>query len=161
MHTDLEIVTRKAEQEYLQQPEIDALRQCVGSLQERLEIYQSLRDKEIEIFQPIAEQLLETYSQEDQKLIERALKHWLSAMRYCAMAMLLNNSGFLQHRLLEWLSPVASAHQMESINKTLYGFLLTNLGQILSKKQLTILQPFLEQARVNLTNELAFQTSGV
>ncbi|MGL5806010.1 MAG: phycobilisome protein [Xenococcaceae cyanobacterium] len=161
MHTDLEIAIRKAEFEYLQQPEMDALRQCVGSLQERLEIYQFLRDKEIEIFQPIAEQLLETYSDGDRQLIERALKHWLSAMRYCAMAMLLNNSGFLQHRLLEWLSPVASAHQMESINKTLYGFLLTNLGHILSKKQLTILQPFLEQARVNLTNELAFQTSGV
>jgi Phycobilisome protein len=161
MHTDLEIVTRKAESEYLQQPEIDAFKQCVGSLQERLEIYQSLRDKEIEIFQPIAERLLETYSDRDQQLIERALKHWLSAMRYCAMAMLLNNSGFLQHRLLEWLSPVASAHQLETINKTLYGFLLTNLGQILSKKQLTILQPFLEQARVNLTNELAFQTAGV
>jgi hypothetical protein len=161
MHSDLEIVSRKAEFDYLQQPELDAFKQCVDSLRERLEIYECLRDKEIDIFQLVAEQLLDAYPLEEQKLIERALKYWISIMRYSAMAMLLNNPGFLQHRLLEWLTPVFGAYQLEEINNSLYGLLLSDLSQTLTKKQMTFLQPFLEQAKANLANDLAPQLSGV
>jgi hypothetical protein len=161
MHSDLEIVARKAEFDYLQQPELDAFKDCVNSLQQRLAIYECLRDKEVEIFQPIAEQLVEAFPDQNQKTLERALKHWLSILRYSAMAMLLNNSEFLQHRLLEWLAPTVQAHQLGSIESTLYELLLGNLQQFLSKPQLTLLQPFLEQAKANIVNDRAFEASGV
>jgi Phycobilisome protein len=161
MHSDLEIVARKAEFDYLQQPEIDAFKDCVNSLHQRLTVYECLRDKEIEIFQPIAEQLVEAFPDRDQKTLERALKHWLSILRYSAMAMLLNNPEFLQHRLLEWLAPTVQVHQLGNIESILYELLLGNLQQFLSKPQLTLLQPFLEQAKANIVNDRAFEASGV
>jgi hypothetical protein len=161
MHSDLEIVARKAEFDYLQQPEIDAFKDCVNSLQQRLVIYECLRDKEIEIFQPIAEQLIEALPNEEQTVLERALKHWLSIMRYSAMAMLLNNPEFLKHRLLEWLTPAIQVHQLGNIESILYELLLGNLQQFLSKPQLTLLQPFLEQAKAYIVSDRASEALGV
>jgi hypothetical protein len=161
MHSDFEIVVRKAEHEYLQQPEIEALKHCVSSLRERLEIYECLRDREVEIFQPIAEQLLDIFPDEDSQLIKRTLQNWLTVGRYCAMAMLLNNPEFLEHRLLEWLAPIVGVHQNQAIENTLYDLLLANLNNFLSKQQLATLQPFLEQAKASLVNNKVFQPSGV
>jgi hypothetical protein len=161
MHSDLEIVARKAEFDYLQQPEIDAFKDCINSLQQRLAIYECLRDKEIEIFQPIAEHLVEAFPDRDQKTLKRALKHWLSILRYAAMAMLLNNPEFLQHRLLEWLAPKVQVHQLGSIENVLYELLLGNLQRFLSKPQLTLLRPFLEQAKAYVVNDRALEVLGV
>jgi hypothetical protein len=72
-------------------------------------------------------------------------------MRYCAMAMLLNNPEFLQHRLLEWLSPQIEAYQLEEIESKLYEFLEISLQRLLSQKQLALLQPFLSQAQTTLS----------
>ena len=147
MHADFESVIYKAETNYLQLPEVQAFKDCLVSLSERLVVYECLRDRELEIFQPVAEQLIETLPGEKLEDLEMALKHWLSILRYCAMAMLMNNPEFLQHRLLEWLAPVINAHNLTTIEQTLYQCLLSQLKTVLSKQQLSLLQPFLAQVQ--------------
>lgn len=157
MQSDIEALVHQAEEDYLKQPDIELFRQHAASLQKRLETYECLRDGEIAIFQPIVKQLMETYPQENPQLLEKVLKHWVSVLRYCAMAMLLNNPEYLEYRLLEWLSDIVKAHQMESLESTLYELLLSSLSTVLAQQQLALLQPFLEQARVALlgTSELS------
>jgi hypothetical protein len=150
MHPDIEALLYKAEEQYLQPPEIKVFKHHVASLAERLETYEYLRDQEIAIFQPVADQLLAAYPQEDPKVLEQALKHWLSVMRYSSMAMLLSNPEFLQRRLLEWLTDLVQAHQMESLETKLCQLLQARLNEVLSEQQLALVEPFLAQAQITL-----------
>jgi hypothetical protein len=152
MHPDLRNLLYDAEIAYLQTSDLKRFRTVVASLQERLAIYECLRDREIEIFQAIADELVQAFPGENPKLLERALKHGLSVMRYCAMAMLINNPEYLQHRLLEWLTDVVKAYQMEAIENHFYELLQASLTQSLSQKQFAVLKPFLEQAKTTLTS---------
>lgn len=156
MQSDLQALLHQAEEHYLAQPEIKVFQNQVVSLAKRLETYECLRDREIDIFQPIAKELVKTYPEENPKVLEKALKHWLAIMRYCAMAMLLNNPEYLQRRILEWLTEMVQAHQMRSIEKTIYDLLCSCLEQFLSQQQLALLQPFLEQAQTTLLEEQIF-----
>jgi hypothetical protein len=151
MHSDIQALWYEAEDHYLQPQEIKVFKHYADSLGQRLETYKHLRDREIDIFQPIADRLSDTFPQVKEELLTRALKHWLAIMRYCAMAMLLNNPEFLQHRLLEWLSPQIEAYQLEEIESKLYEFLEISLQRLLSQKQLALLQPFLSQAQTTLS----------
>jgi hypothetical protein len=152
MHSDLRTLLYDSEIAYLQGQQIYLFKHRIDALKESLEVYERLRDREIAIFQPIADELLKAFPMENPKLIERALKHWLSIMRYCAMAMLLNNPEFLQHRLLEWLTDVVQAYQMEAIENHLYELLQASLKTVLSDQQFALIQPFLAQARTTLVS---------
>jgi hypothetical protein len=152
MHPDLRDLLYDAETAYLQAEDMTRFKTVMASLKERLEVYEYLRDREIELFQPIADELLATFPDENPKMLERSLKHWLAIMRYCAMAMLLNNPEYLQHRLLEWLTDVVQAYQMEAIETHLCKSLKTSLQKGLSKPQFALVQPFIEQAKTTLVS---------
>lgn len=153
MQSDIQAILYKAEDHYLKKTDIKDFQNSVTSLAQRLETYECLRDQEIAIFQPIADELVKAYPEENPKLLEKAIKHWLSIMRYCAMAMLLNNPEYLQRQILDWLTEMVKAHQMQSIENTIYVLLLSGLEKELSKEQLALMEPFLEQAQKTLLNE--------
>lgn len=155
MQTDLAHLFYAAQDHYLSKSEITTFRVQINILRQRLEIYECLRDREIEIFQPIANQLEEVFEQENPKVLERALKHWISVTRYCAMATLLNNPEYLQHRLLEWLTDIIAVHQMQEIETYLYEFLRLKLAEVLTQEHLTLLNPFLELAKDTLLSQTA------
>lgn len=149
MHPNIQTLLYGAEARYLKPGEIEAYKSYTSSLARRLETYELLRDSEINIFQPIADQLLKAYPQQ-QQMVEKSLKNWLSVVRYCAMAMLQDNPEFLQRRVLEWLTDTVQAHQTRAIDTSLYKLLQAQMSQILAKEQLTLLQPFLAQAAATL-----------
>lgn len=149
MHSEMKDLLYEAEEHYLKPEEMEAFRHSASSLAHRVAAYELLREQEIAIFQPIANQLVKDFPQEKEK-IERALKHWLSISRYCAMAMLLNNPEFLQRRLLEWLTDLIQTHQIQAIELSVYESLQVHLKKHLSHQQLTLLQPFLAQAKDTL-----------
>lgn len=111
MHPEIKTLLYEAEDHYLKPEEIDSFKYHASSLAQRLETYELLRDAELAIFQPVADQLLETFPQQQENL-KLALKHWLSVLRYSAMAMLMDNPEFLQLRLLESLTEGVQVHQM-------------------------------------------------
>ncbi|AFZ37119.1 hypothetical protein Sta7437_3621 [Stanieria cyanosphaera PCC 7437] len=153
MHSDLQAFWYQAEDHYLQSEEIKAFKHHTDSLAQRLKTYKSIRDREIDIFQTVANQLLDVFPDQQEQLIEKALKHWLLVMRNCSMAMLLNNPEFLQRRLLEWLAPQIKAHQLQEIETKLYEFLQTSLQQFLSQEQFDLIEPFLLMAQTKLLGE--------
>jgi hypothetical protein len=145
----LELI-RQAEDQYLQDEELDRFSVHVSSLEEKLAVYEILRDQELQIFQPVADKVQEMFPKQNPKQIEISLKHWLLITRYCAMAMLLNNTEFLQHRLLEWMTDIVQAHGLQTIENTIYQVLLTELGKVLTPAQLNYLEPFFELAKTTL-----------
>ncbi|MGB5637021.1 MAG: phycobilisome protein [Waterburya sp.] len=153
MQSDIQAILHKAEEHYLKKTEVMVFQHYAVTLVKRLETYECLRDQEITIFQPIAEELVRAYPEENPQLLEKALKHWLAVMRYCAMAMLLNNPEYLERRILEWLTEMVQAHQMQSVENTIYDLLLSRLQQRLSQEQLALLKPFLEQSQTTLLGE--------
>ena len=161
MQTDIQAILYKAEDHYLQKSEILDFQNSVASLAERLETYECLRDQEIKIFQPIAEELARAYPEENPQLLEKALKHWLAIMRYSAMAMLLNNPGYLERQILDWLTGMVQAHQIQSLENTIYDLLLSRLEKVLSQKQLLLIHPFLEQAQTTLLSEQNLSTEQI
>jgi hypothetical protein len=147
MHKDLQNFLHRAEDHFLQNPEIMMFKYHTDRMGETLVVYELLRDKEIDIFQPVADELVKQLPDQDSHLIELALKHWLSIMRYCSMAMLLDNPEFLQHRILEWLTDQVAAQNLVSIENQLYDLLETQLEKTLKPDQMRFLRPFLEQAQ--------------
>ncbi|MBW4577285.1 MAG: phycobilisome protein [Aphanothece sp. CMT-3BRIN-NPC111] len=155
MHSEIKTLLYEAEEHYLKPAEIETFKHCASFLAQRLETYELLRNQEIAIFQPVADQLLERFPQEKQETLERALKHWLSVLRYCAMAMLLNNQEFLQRRILEWLTDMVQAHQTQEIESALYQLLQKQLKELFTEQQLALVQPFLERAEMTLLRSSA------
>ena len=149
MNETIQSLLYDADERYLKAGDIVAFKNYTSSLSQRLETYELLRDKEIVIFQPIANQLLNSFPDQQQDL-ERSLKNWLAVLRYCAMAMLLNNPEFLERRLLEWLTDIVRVHQIQAIDTALYKALQKQLPQLLADKQYSLLQPFLTQAGASL-----------
>lgn len=149
MNETIQSLLYDADERYLKAGDIVAFKNYTSSLSQRLETYELLRDKEIVIFQPIANQLLTSFPDQQQDL-EHSLKNWLAVLRYCAMAMLLNNPEFLERRLLEWLTDIVRVHQIQAIDTALYKALQKQLPQLLADKQYSLLQPFLTQAGASL-----------
>lgn len=147
MHPEIEALLDQAENRFLKPEEITAFKRQAATLSQRLKIYEFLRDKEESIFQPVANKLQETFPDEKQETLERSLKHWLLVLRYCAMAMLLNDQTFLEQRLLDWLSGLVEAHQTQKLEATVCNLLQVRIKELLSEQARAILEPFLDQAQ--------------
>lgn len=153
MYPQLQALIHEAEFQYLHEENLSQFSSEISTLKTRITTYKILRDEEISIFQKIADDVLSKFPQENPKKIETAISHWLLITRYCAMAMMLNNHEFLEHRLLEWLTDIVEAHQCEAIFSTIYSLLIAKLTQRLSNDELNYIQPFLAQANNYLVSQ--------
>ncbi|MGB3263206.1 MAG: phycobilisome protein [Microcoleus sp.] len=147
MHPEIEALLDRAENRFLKGEELIAFKRQIATLSQRLKIYEFLREKEASIFQPVANKLQETFPDEKEETLERSLKHWLLVLRYCSMAMLLNDRDFIEQRLLDWVSGIVEAHQTIKIEATVCNLLETRLKELLSEQARAILQPFFDQAK--------------
>ena len=150
MQTDFERMFQRGDNHYLQAPEILVFKHQVHVLAIRLRIYKSLRDREVEIFQSVADCLVAEFPDSASQTIERALRHWIATLRYGAMAVLLNNPEYFQHRILEWLTESVAAFELEAIEQRLYHLLREQLVNSFSAEEFHLLEPFLEQAHSSL-----------
>ena len=147
MHPEISRLLEQAEQRYLKANELELFQRYVTSLARRLETYEILRDQEESIFQPIADELQAAFGNEPQETVERALKHWLLILRYCASAMLSSDLEFLQLRLNDWVKGLVEASETQKIENKLCELLQSGLKEKLSEKQMALMQPFLAKAR--------------
>ncbi|MBE9239648.1 phycobilisome protein [Synechocystis salina] len=146
MQKDFERLFHRAEDHYLHPLEIISFRKNLGLMQERLNTYRLLRDGETILFQAIADQLEMEFNDAPVAQLHQALLHWISILRYGAMAMLLSNPEYLQYRLLEWLEGVVQAHEMVAMETRVSELLKEQLQSLLEPLQYHLLEPFLAQA---------------
>src|SRR6478672_454670 len=147
MHQQLESLFDEAENRYLKPEELGVLSQYVDSLPQRLETYRQLRDQELALMQQVADQLQAVMPQESIETLERSIKNALLVLRYCAMAMLLNDTSFVQNRLLNWLSRTVQTYNTQAVDMALYRLLNQRLTQVFNPQQLSLLKPSLALAQ--------------
>jgi hypothetical protein len=133
------------------------LSQYVDSLPIRLNAYRNLRDRELEIMQPVADQLQAQLPTEKIENLERALKTAMLTLRYCAMGLLLNDQSFAQDRLISWLGGTMRLYNIQSINTVLYSLVRQHLSQVLSPQEMNLLTPYLTLAET-LIREQSLET---
>ncbi|MBC6422583.1 MAG: hypothetical protein GDA43_15405 [Hormoscilla sp. SP5CHS1] len=153
MHPKLEAIFNEAESRYLKPEELKIISQYVESLPSRLETYQQLRDKELEIMQAVASQLETQLPQAKTSELERSLKNAMLMLRYCGIAMLLNDESFVKERLRGWLDVIVETYNSSEIETKLYRLLWQQLSQVMSKEQLGLLKPSLTMAKEILINK--------
>lgn len=147
MHPQIQALFDEAENRYLKPQELSLLSQYVSSLPARLDAYRTLRDRELEVMQRVADQLQAEMPQEDVATLERSIKNALLVLRYCSMGMLLNDETFVQTRLLDWLSQSMSVYNTQRIDQALYRLLNQSLVQALNANQMSLLQPQIKLAQ--------------
>lgn len=159
MDSQLEAIFDDAESRYLKQEELELLSQYVDSLPIRLNAYRTLRDRELEIMQPVADQLQAQLPNEKIENLERALKTALLTLRYCAMGLLLNDQAFVRDRLISWLGGTMRLYNIRSINTVLYRLVQQHLSQVLSPQELNLLTPYLTLAETLMHEQSLEATS--
>jgi hypothetical protein len=150
MNQEIQSLLYKAEADYLQHQDLELFQKYIKSLKTRMAVYKFLRDSELQIFQPIADEMVDTFPDEEQPKVYQTIKHWVSVLRCCGMAMLLNDPAYLKDRLLDWLAPQVQAYQMQSLDRKLFSLLLRKLEESLVGEQFVLLEPFLKQAKQTL-----------
>lgn len=158
MHPQLETIFDDAESRYLKPDELQLLSQYVDSLPVRLNAYRKLRDRELEVMQPVADQLQAQLPNEKIENLERALKTAMLTLRYCAMGLLLNDPSFAQDRLISWLGGTMRLYNIQSINTVLYRLMQQHLSQVLSPQEMNSLTPYLTSAET-LIREQSLETT--
>lgn len=143
MHPQIEALFDEAESRYLKPEELGLLNEYVSSLPTRLMAYRTLRDRELEVMQPVADQLQREMPQEKIENLERAIKNALLTLRYCAMGMLLNDETFVKERLAGWLGGTMSLYNSQAINTTLYRHIHQRLSEVLGGQATSLLTPHL------------------
>ena len=152
MDTALQSLIYAADDHYLSDADLDRFGKDVQALGDRIEAYEYIRERELSILQPAVDYLTEEFLGSDPKLLERAVMHWLSILRYAAMGMLLNNSEYLSRRILEWLPDLVEVYQLRDIELALYRLILVQAKSSLSPEQLALIKPYLEEAYAVLLN---------
>ena len=152
MITEIDSQIYHAEIEYLSSKDLGIFKTQILYLEERLKVYEQLRSQETEVFQHVADQIVQNFPSESEIQVKQALKHWLMILRYCAMAMLANDSSFLQERILAWLPEQIEARQTKKLEKQLYTYLQKRLKKVLGSENFSVIQPYLEQSENTLLN---------
>ncbi|MBD2177749.1 hypothetical protein H6F42_12580 [Pseudanabaena sp. FACHB-1998] len=140
----------QAQDRYLATDELGQMEGYVTSLPERLKLYKVIRDREIDILQTVADQVASELASVTDEELEAGVKNLILVLRYCSMAMLLNDENFLKERLLNWLEGIMSMRDMRRLNETLYKLLNQVLRQQISPSQLALIQPLITTAQVTL-----------
>lgn len=156
MQSTFEDFLRAAEDHYLQSAEMNGFKQQVDALQDRLAVYEAIRDQELLVFQAIAEQLQKETFSNSQSDIEKVLTHWISVLRYSAMAMLMDQPEVVTDQL-GWLADVVNGDEYAPLHQQISGLLHHCLGSVLTEDQVAQIKPFLQQVDALLVGENSTQ----
>lgn len=159
MHPQIEALFDEAESRYLKPEELAVLSQYVESLPARLITYRTLRDRELDVMQQVADQLQAELPQEKIEHLERAIKDALLTLRYCAMGMLLNDETFIRERLTSWLNGTMSLYNSQTINTVLYRLMHQRLSEVLGTQAMSFLTPPLLMAQTLLYEKASQSTA--
>ncbi|MBE9029992.1 phycobilisome protein [filamentous cyanobacterium LEGE 11480] len=153
MNSEFQALINDAEDHYLQSQELRQLKQQLESLPARLAAYEVLRDRELEVFQAVADELQAEFANLPTSLINRALENGLAILRCGAMAMLQNNPEHVQKRLLDWLPEQVKAYDLVAVEDQMLQLLQAQLTKRIESVHVAQIQPYIEQVRLALVSE--------
>jgi len=142
----LDALFESPDKRYLDANDLSILSQYVSSIPERVRVYRTVRDQQVTIMQAVADTLQQQTNQPED-LVERSIRNGLMVLRYVAMAMLLDDQGFIEERLRGWLPEIVKAYETQAIDRQLFQLLEQKLAAVLTQPQLHLMKPMLDQAQ--------------
>lgn len=155
MNPKLDALFQEPEKRYLNAEELSVLSQYVSSIPERMKVYRQLRDQEVALLQPIADALQQQMPEAPEATLEQSIRNGLLTLRYVAMAMLMDDEGFVEERLRGWLPEIVKAYNTQATDQKFFELLNQRLAQMLSPQQMSLLKPGLGKALTLLKNSQA------
>ena len=156
----IESLFDEADNRYLKPPALREVTLYITSLNERVSAYRLMRDRELKMMQTVADQLTTSLPDESVSHIEQTLKMAILILRHSSMAMLMEDTNYLEERFLPYLREIREIHATESVDALLYPALRNQLSQLFNDRQLNLLTPYLDQAqRVVVTNSVSADES--
>ena len=153
MNTKIQELHKKAELTYLEDQELERINHyLLYSLSKRVEIYKLISSQEIDIFQPIANQINTIFTEEEPEKIELALKYWISILRHWCMALIIEEPNYLNDHILEWLVPQIKGYQISILSNKIFSLLQKSLSKKLSSVQYSLIKPYIQETEKNLVN---------
>ncbi|MDJ0704248.1 MAG: hypothetical protein QNJ46_13265 [Leptolyngbyaceae cyanobacterium MO_188.B28] len=147
MMTTLEALFNEPERHYLRPQELERLGEYINTLPERLELYRQLRDQEIALMQPVADALEKQLPQESMETVKQGIKQSVLVLRYCAMAMLLDDPTLVELRLRGWLPLMIKIHHTQAVDRVLYSLLNNRLTEVFTDQQIRLISPPLQMVQ--------------
>ncbi|MGD1908291.1 MAG: hypothetical protein ACFB0C_20195 [Leptolyngbyaceae cyanobacterium] len=155
MNPTLETLFDEPEKRYLQSDELNLLSQYVSSVPERIKVYRQLRDSEVQVMQPVADQLQQRFSKVPEAALKRSIQNGLLVLRYAAMAMLMDDPSFMTKRLQSWLPEMVAAYDTLAVDEALHQLLAQRLSSSLTGQQFALISPALEVTQQLLKGTVA------
>jgi hypothetical protein len=156
----LDALFESPDKRYLDTNDLSVLSQYVSSIPERVSVYRTVRDQEVTIMQAVADTLQQQTNQPE-ALVERSIRNGLMVLRYVAMAMLLDDQGFIEERLRGWLPEIVKAYETQTIDRQLFQLLEQKLATVLTQPQLHLIKPMLAQAQAIMLDTRETVTSSM
>lgn len=146
MNPKLDALFDEPEKAYLKPEELNTLSQFVSSLPERINFYRRLRNEELTLMQTVADALEQRFPQEPEERLKRSLRSGILVLRCAAMAMLLDDSNFVQRRFASWLPEIVQAYETEAIDQALYQLIKQQFASRFTPQQMALLTPGIDAA---------------
>lgn len=147
MNITLEKFINLAEEQYLPADEIENYRGYLAQLGQKVQVYEIIRDQEVFLFKILADELQEKYPDERSDLMIEVITQWSLVLKYCAMAMILDNPDYLSTRVDNWIRELIHLRSIPQMDKILYGTLIEILPEVLLDEQIALIQPYLDQVK--------------
>ena len=135
------------EEQYLQSGEIADYQAYLANLERKVKVYETVRDREVYLFEILATELQEQYPEERSYVICEAISQWSLILKYCCTAMLLDNVEYLESRVENWLKELIKLRSIPQMDEMLYTTLVEVLPEVLIDEELALLMPYLEQVQ--------------
>lgn len=147
MNPKLEKFLYLAEEQYLQSGELEEYQHFLQQLTKKVEVYELLREQEVFLFKILADELQEQYPDERTQVLSEAISQWSLVLKYCAMAMILDNPHYLAARIDGWLRELMQLRSIPKIDEILYSTLVEILPEVLLDEQIALIQPYVDQVK--------------
>ena len=138
------------EEQYLQSSELSNYQDYLAQIESKVRVYETIRNREVYIFEILATELQEKYPEDRSHLICEAISQWSLILKYCCTAMLLDNPEYLESRVDNWLKDLIQLRSIPQMDEMLYSTLEEVLPEVLTDEETAWLKPYLEQIQKSI-----------
>jgi Phycobilisome protein len=146
MHTVLEKMIEQGDGKYLGSKDVQVLLDYAQSVQQRIETYQSIQQKEGELL-ALAMEKVHAHPLYMNHYIHiengRCLRDMTSTLRYCTTAMLLNDEQLLREEYLIWMETIMRSLKTKPLSFVSVEGMREALAEKLSQAQYKLMAPFI------------------
>jgi hypothetical protein len=154
MNATIEKMFNDAEGRYLEPTEQSQLTHYAETLDARLSAMRALQQHEERLVERAVEEMMREHPDAASRhtfMREKAARDMTLVLRYCAMAMVRDDSSFLDQKVLHWFNTIVKAFEMSDLIESGYRALRREAREALEPAHFEALDPYLQRVIEHLS----------